>query len=170
MICGHPVEHGWSSRDYIFKKKKRHSYNLPIVNSSSVRSGTSCSPLLSILRFGLALAWMGIVHTVINPVALYVQLPCHAQKILFPCRQLPPLTLAIFLCPKTISVSQWSLNLGRVGCDIHFSFGIEHSLVSCSLYLNQLRISVFLIISRKMNLLWWELRDALLYVQNDSQY
>ena len=149
-----PSSGAWLIFLILYLKKKRHSYNLPIVNSSSVRSGTSCSPLFSILRFGLALACMGIVHTVINPVALYVQLPCHAQKILFPCRQLPPLTLTIFLCPNTISVSQWSLNPGRVACDIHFPFGIEHSLVSWSLHLNQLRISVFLIISRKMNLLW----------------
>lgn len=62
------------------KKKKRHSYNLPIANSFSVRHGTSSLPLLSILRFGLVLACMGIIHTVINPIALYVQLPCHAQK------------------------------------------------------------------------------------------
>lgn len=55
------------------------------------------------------------------------------SRKLFPCSHLPPLALKIFLAP----LLQWSLSLGRKGCNISVPFMSEHPTVSYSLYLDQ---------------------------------
>lgn len=60
-------------------------------------------------------SWPGLSsHRSVHAVTTAVEFVCAVQRTLFPCRNPPPLALAIILFP----LLQWSLSLGRRGCNI----------------------------------------------------
>lgn len=76
--------------------------------------------------------------------------------ILFLCSQPMPLALTIF--PPYLL--QWSLSLGRIVCHTDFLSKNNHLAVICTLASCG---SVLIIISSKMQFLWWEFIDSLVY-------
>lgn len=70
--------------------------SLSQTNSFSSWGGNSCPALLFLLRFGLAWACSDLLHDVRTTVSSYVQLPCCAQNIVFPCNHLFCLALKLF--------------------------------------------------------------------------
>lgn len=85
------------------------------------------------------------------------------QKTLFPC-------IHSFITSGFHTLSapcSWPLSLGRRGCDTdsHLQLSI---VVSCTLYLDQLGVSVLINIYCKCQHVWWELTDAWIYWFDDS--
>lgn len=61
-MCGFLLEHEQLIRGYVFRENWPFlSQELRVVNSSWIRGGTSCSNMLSFLRFGLVQAHTGVV-------------------------------------------------------------------------------------------------------------
>lgn len=81
-------------------------------NSSSAWSGMQCSHFLEFCE----VAWLKFtqIRACWHNCREFV---CVVQRTLFPCRNPPPLALAIILFP----LPQWSLSLGRRGCNIDLS-------------------------------------------------
>lgn len=85
------------------------------------------------------------------------------QKTLFPC-----IRSFIISGFHTLSAPySWPLSLGRRGCgtDSHLQLSI---VVSCSLYLDQLGVSVLMNIDCKCQHIRWELTDAWIWWFDDS--
>lgn len=64
-----------------------------------------------------------------------------------------------------------TLGIGGIEYDINILYRVEYSEVSYSLHIGQLWVFVLIAICFKKDLLWWELRGALIYgYSNESFY
>lgn len=117
--------------------------------------GTSC--LLPLLHVGIFLAWVcvGLVHADTIVVISYVHLPWCAQKTLFSLRDLSPLPLTIILASLSINFP-WAL---KVRFMIEIPLRAEPYKVPCSVYIDQLWVSVLTTTCCKKKLLWWGLNE-----------
>lgn len=106
------------------------SQQLTVTNRSSARVRLCVHPL-SPCWYWSGLSLNRSVQVVITTVN--VQLPCCIQKTLFPYIWSPPLAFTVFLSPHP----QCALSPR----EYRFPFRVEHSIVSNSLYLDQLWVS-----------------------------
>lgn len=125
------------------------SLKLSIANSFLAMGGI-LSPLpLSTLGFWAAWACVGLTHTALTSVHLYVQLPCCEWKTLFSCTQ--PLPLALRLLWS--SLLQLPLSFGKKGCAVNVS--LELSIILCTLASSGLGVNHHLLQKKKKKHLWW---------------
>lgn len=132
--------------------------NLSFASSSSAGVGASCSHLPSKLGHCMAWCYTSIVNVVINAGGSYVPLPFSVNS-------------KVSLYPSTLSVS---CNLSiPLFCNNLWALGREAVIQVSDLRLNTLQsliLCIFtssgslLIMTYYENLLWWRLRDALIYV------
>lgn len=100
--------------------------SLSQTNSSSSWGGNSCPALLFLLRFGLTWACSGLLHDVRTTVSSYVQLPCCAQNIVFPCNHLFCLALKLF--PSCFFwEASWALEEDDSEYTLHLKLGVLQS-------------------------------------------
>lgn len=114
------------------------------------------STSLSMLRFGHAWTFLGLLHVVITAVSSYVQLPCYIWRTLSPCIHSRLLTLAVFLSPFL----HWALSLGRGASSSDVPFRAKHSAVSYSLLSVHLMIYVDHHLLQREAPLPWGLNDV----------
>lgn len=132
----------WSP-DIVLEKQPFLSQLLTIANSSSGRSGTSCSPSIYTLLFILVWVCIDLGHTVTRVVNIYVYLSQCVQMTLLLFHYLPPLALILFL-PHVCS-DHW-----RSVYNIYVPFRDEIPLFP-SLFLSQFWTSMLITVTTKRN-------------------
>lgn len=138
------------------------SSNWLIVSSPSPSSGSSSVPL-SLLEFGLARVYTGLVHVITTAMSSYVHLPCCILQTPFPYRYPPPVILTIFP-PPLFQNDSWALGEDGMAQTSHLGLKIQQSTILCTFTCSGLSINNYW----KLKLICWESRDALVYRYNDK--
>lgn len=128
-----PLKYGQLTRSFTLKQDCL-SEKLLLVNSSSSRCGTLCSPH-AMLGFALSSAFTGPIHDVITSVSSHRQLPYYVWKTLI---SLKSSTILIIILPPllTIICELWEEE-GQLAINIHCSWtNLDLYILPIVLYLS----------------------------------
>lgn len=156
-----PPNLGWPARVTPLKKTQ----TLPLAPAIMTNSSSSKAGHLVYLPFPCCwFVWLALLQFTcpLAPLSTsHAQLHCCVWRTLFCCSQPWPLALAIFLL-----LLRWSPSLGwrGEGCDTDASLRAENLSLSFSA-LRSLLITAY----HEQRLLWWELRDELIYGYNHGK-